>query len=206
MPTPTGKRPKATVVKQDSIEQTNTFLQSLPEKPKENLSLREAIDQMQDSLREALSKGYNYQELAALLTEQGIKISAFTLKNYVPSGRRRNSKAQAAKAAPTTRRGKAKAEAEGAESGAESGVEAGSAAEAAPVASTEGKKTAAKTPRGRGSKTAAAKATGTSEATVKSATGKTTTRRSPAAAKATKTTSKSTAKTPSTRGRRKATS
>jgi hypothetical protein len=101
------KRTKAVAVKQSSIEHTSLFLQSLPEKPKEELSLKEAIDQLREPLRAALLRGYTYAELAEMLTEKGIKISAFTLKNYVPSGKRRANKekeAAAAKALPRRER------------------------------------------------------------------------------------------------------
>ncbi|MDX2231485.1 MAG: hypothetical protein NW220_17750 [Leptolyngbyaceae cyanobacterium bins.349] len=80
------------MVSPDAIEQATTFLQELPEKPKEDLSLREAVGQMQESLKAALAKGYSYEELAQMLAGQGIQISAFTLKNYVPSGKRSVSK------------------------------------------------------------------------------------------------------------------
>lgn len=82
------KRTRATTVSPDSVEQATVFLQELPDKPKEDLSLREAVGQMQDSLKAALAKGYSYDELARMLADQGIQISAFTLKNYVPSGKR----------------------------------------------------------------------------------------------------------------------
>ncbi len=95
MATATSKRPKAASVKHASLEQTGAFLQALPEKTKEELSLKEAIAQLQEPIRAALVKGYSYQELAAMLAEKGIHISAFTLKNYVPSGKRRSSKEQA---------------------------------------------------------------------------------------------------------------
>lgn len=157
------KRPKASAVKQASIKDTNAFLQSLPEKPKEDLSLREAVEQMRDSVRGALAKGYTYQELAAMLTEKGIKISAFTLKNYVPSGRRRSSKEQVDKAVP--KRGR--------KTKAEVGEEV--VAKEAPVATTkngsaptvETPAAPAKTPRGRGKTATAAKTKTGSEATVK---------------------------------------
>jgi hypothetical protein len=102
----TEKKPKATAVKQSSIEHTSAFLQSLPEKPKEDLSLREAIDQLREPLQAALRRGYTYLELADMLTEKGIKISAFTLKNYVPSGKRRANKEKEAQAKAGTRRGR----------------------------------------------------------------------------------------------------
>lgn len=102
----TEKRQKAIAVKQSSIGNTSAFLESLPEKPKEDLSLREAIDQLREPLRAALSRGYTYAELAEMLTEKGIKISAFTLKNYVPSGKRRANKEKEAAAKVGTRRGR----------------------------------------------------------------------------------------------------
>ncbi len=102
----TEKRQKAVAVKQSSIGNTSAFLESLPEKPKEDLSLREAIDQLREPLRAALSRGYTYLELAEMLTEKGIKISAFTLKNYVPSGKRRANKEKEVAAKVGTRRGR----------------------------------------------------------------------------------------------------
>jgi hypothetical protein len=94
----TTKRPKSTIVRQEMVDKTGAFLEDLPEKPRDELSLREAVNRLQDSIKTALAKGYTYQEIAEMLTEQGIKISAFTLKNYVPAGRRQ--------AAKKTRRGR----------------------------------------------------------------------------------------------------
>jgi hypothetical protein len=94
----TGKRPRATLVKQDTVNQVSTFLTKLPEKVKEDLSLKEAVEQMQDSIKEVLSKGYSYADVAKMLSEKGVKISALTLKNYVPSGKRQAAKAKAARA------------------------------------------------------------------------------------------------------------
>lgn len=94
----TGKRPKTVIVQKQSIDQASTFLQELPEKPKENLSLREAIDKLRDQIQGALAKGYSYDDLAKMLSDKGIGISASTLKNYVPSGKRQASKDKAAAA------------------------------------------------------------------------------------------------------------
>lgn len=170
----TTKRSKASAVKQASIQDTNAFLQSLPEKPKEDLSLRESVEQMRDSVRAALAKGYTYQELAAMLTEKGIRISAFTLKNYVPSGRRRSTKEHPAKAIPKRGR-KSKAETEA--SLASSAEKATNHAKAETVVTTvstskETAKAPAKTPRGRGKATTAARTKSSSEATVKQPTAK----------------------------------
>lgn len=91
------KRTRATVVSPEAVEQATVLLEELPEKPKEDLSLREAVGQMQDSLKAALAKGYSYEELAQMLGKQGIQISAFTLKNYVPSGKRSATKGKTRK-------------------------------------------------------------------------------------------------------------
>jgi hypothetical protein len=88
----TGRAVRTTIVKQDKVDQAMTFLKELPDKPKEDLSLREAVGHLKDSIKDALSKGYSYADLAKMLTDQGIKISTLTLKNYVPSGKRSASK------------------------------------------------------------------------------------------------------------------
>jgi len=192
----TTKRSKASAVKQASIQDTNAFLQSLPEKPKEDLSLREAVEQMRDSVQAALAKGYTYQELAAMLTEKGIRISAFTLKNYVPSGRRRSTKEQPAKATPKRgRKSKAETEAQVTTDEEKAAKDLKSEAPAAtPSTSKDAAKTPAKTGRGRGKATTAAKAKSGSEATVKQ----------PTAKQGRTTTTKSDSKPAPTRGRKKA--
>jgi hypothetical protein len=98
------KRTRATLVNQSTVEEVREFLQSLPENPKEDLSLKEVIDKLREPLQAALAKGYSYQDLAAQLEKQGIHISATTLKNYLPSGRR-SGKAQSS---TTTRKRVAK--------------------------------------------------------------------------------------------------
>jgi hypothetical protein len=91
----TRKRPRASLVKQETVGHAISFLEELPEKTKEDLSLREAVGQMQEQIKAALDKGYNYDEIAKLLSEKGIRISALTLKNYAPSGRRQAGKGKA---------------------------------------------------------------------------------------------------------------
>ncbi|NEQ28918.1 MAG: hypothetical protein F6K28_60225 [Microcoleus sp. SIO2G3] len=92
----TGKRPKTSSVSQKSVEQAGAFLAELPEKPKENLSLREAVAQLQDQIKAALAKGYSYEDVAQILGDRGIDISASTLKNYVPAGKRQATKDRSA--------------------------------------------------------------------------------------------------------------
>jgi hypothetical protein len=101
----TTRRSKSMTIQPTIVTTASSFLEDLPAKPKENFSLREAVDQLRDPLKTALSKGYSYQDLASMLHEQGIEISASTLKNYVPSGKRQVSKTKAA-ATKSTGRGK----------------------------------------------------------------------------------------------------
>lgn len=85
-------RSKSAAVSRDVVESAGSFLATLPEKPKEELSLRESMGHLRESVQAALAKGYSYQDLADLLGKQGINISATTLKNYVPSGKRQAAK------------------------------------------------------------------------------------------------------------------
>lgn len=94
------RRSKSVTIQPTIVTTASSFLEELPAKPKENFSLREAVDQLRDPLKSALGKGYSYQDLALMLRDQGIEISASTLKNYVPSGKRQASKAKAAGVKP----------------------------------------------------------------------------------------------------------
>ena len=67
----------------DKLQTTLVELERLAEKPKEELSLRESIYFLRDKLRNALKKGYSYQDISNLLEQQEILISAATLKQYL---------------------------------------------------------------------------------------------------------------------------
>lgn len=88
MAAPKGKRPKNTLVQQSAIQQVETLLQSLPEKQAEEVSVRGAVHQLKDQLKSALERGYSYDELVGILAEQGINLTAATLKAYLPPGKR----------------------------------------------------------------------------------------------------------------------
>lgn len=83
------KRPPGSiVVQQSAIQQAGDLLQKLPEKPKENWSLREAIESLEGSIAQALDRGYSHDEVAELLDEKGISISVSSLKRYLAATRR----------------------------------------------------------------------------------------------------------------------
>ncbi len=66
-----------------SIAQLTSVFDALPEKPRETYTLRQAVSLLYEPLQTALSRGYDYDEIAAILAEQGIPISAFSLKRYL---------------------------------------------------------------------------------------------------------------------------
>ncbi|OLP15766.1 hypothetical protein BST81_24405 [Leptolyngbya sp. 'hensonii'] len=96
----TVTRSKSRAVHRSTLEQAESFLKDLPKKEKDHLPIVEAINQVAPSVRAALAKGYSYTEVAALLSEQlGISVSAWSLRRYVPSGRR-GKQSEAAEAVP----------------------------------------------------------------------------------------------------------
>jgi hypothetical protein len=86
MPTQSKRTRSSAVVSKSSIEQATAFLNELPEKPKQALSLREAVEMMRGLVTDALSKGYSFEEVAEMLTEKGITITPSSLKYYLTRG------------------------------------------------------------------------------------------------------------------------
>ena len=83
MATVTRNRPKAVSVSKTAIDQVGSLLQDLSAKPKEGMSLREAIDHLREPIQSAMAKGYNYEDIIAVLAESGIPTTAATVKRYV---------------------------------------------------------------------------------------------------------------------------
>ncbi|MBD2026326.1 hypothetical protein [Leptolyngbya sp. FACHB-711] len=80
---PRTRQQAASKIASDSIAQLTSVFDALPEKPRETYTLREAVSQLYQPIRTALSRGYHYDEIAVILAEQGIAISAFSLKRYL---------------------------------------------------------------------------------------------------------------------------
>jgi hypothetical protein len=97
MPVENIKRSKSGRVQAETISQATSSLQSIPEKKKELISLQEAIHQLRVPIETALGKGYSYQELAAMLQQQGILIGVSTLRNYLSLSRQQTPIGKASK-------------------------------------------------------------------------------------------------------------
>ncbi|WP_088892342.1 hypothetical protein [Leptolyngbya ohadii] len=80
---PRTRSQAASKIASNSIAQLTSVFDALPEKPRETYTLREAVSLLSQPIRTALSRGYNYDEIAVILAEQGIAISAFSLKRYL---------------------------------------------------------------------------------------------------------------------------
>ncbi len=107
MATATLKRARAGNVSQTALDQVGSLLQDLPEKTKEQISLRDAVAQLQEVIKGALARGYSYEDVAIVLAEQAIVISPATLKRYVLT----HSSQAKQKKAPTKTRAKRTAKA-----------------------------------------------------------------------------------------------
>lgn len=73
----------AVKVKTTMLDQAASLLGELPERPEATVSLRQAIEVLQEDLRNALDKGYSYEEITDVLRGQNIDISPSTLKRYL---------------------------------------------------------------------------------------------------------------------------
>ena len=78
--------PKQTVINIDD-DQLKSILEKLeariPPKPKAGMTLREIIQKSKPIIIKALKRGYTYDEIVAILAEEGITIKAVTLKQYL---------------------------------------------------------------------------------------------------------------------------
>ena len=78
--------PKQTIINIDD-DKLKSILEKvesrLPQKPKEGMTLREIILKSKAMINKALKRGYTYDEIAAILSEEGISVKGTTLKQYL---------------------------------------------------------------------------------------------------------------------------
>jgi hypothetical protein len=78
--------PKQTVIDIDE-DKLKSILSKVeartPTKPKQGMTLREVIIKSKATINKALKRGYTYEEIAAILTSEGISIKGATLKQYL---------------------------------------------------------------------------------------------------------------------------
>ncbi|HEY9623745.1 MAG TPA: hypothetical protein V6C78_25530 [Crinalium sp.] len=101
------RRSASSTVPKTVVEQATLSLVELPDKPKEHLQIREAVEQMLDTILVALSKGYSHEDVASLLRDKGLDITPSSLKYYL--SRFKKKQAAAPSKPRKTRRTKASA-------------------------------------------------------------------------------------------------
>lgn len=87
--------PKQTVIDIDESK-LKSLLEKVeartPTKPKQGMTLREVIMKSKPMINKALKRGYTYEEIAAILTDEGISIKGATLKQYLTETKSKRSK------------------------------------------------------------------------------------------------------------------
>ncbi len=78
-------------VEPERIEAAKTVLRALPEKPKAPRAypLSQAIAQIKNEVREALKRGYTFDEIAQTLRDNAFDVGTPTLKSYVSRGNKK---------------------------------------------------------------------------------------------------------------------
>ncbi len=95
MATSTRNRPKTASVSKTAIDQVGSLLQDLSAKPKEEMSIREAIDHLREPIQGAMAKGYHYDDIIKILADSGINTTATTVKRYLSLSNPRKNKSAA---------------------------------------------------------------------------------------------------------------
>jgi hypothetical protein len=71
-------------------------------KPKQGMTLREAISKFKPTITKALKRGYTYEEVAAILTEEGISIKGATLKQYLADSKTKKRPSETTSMSPSS--------------------------------------------------------------------------------------------------------
>ncbi len=82
----------AQMVKLQTIHQTVDVLKQLPKKQKEDFALREAVYEMHQQIEDVLKRGYSFDEVAEILSQNGVVVKGVTLKQYLTTFRREKSR------------------------------------------------------------------------------------------------------------------
>ena len=70
-------------IKIEKLETASSKLEQLESKPQSEFNLRESIYYLRNQLKNALKKGYSYEDLSDILAEQDILVSPATLKQHL---------------------------------------------------------------------------------------------------------------------------
>lgn len=74
------RRSRSSKISRQTLAQAAQALQQLPPKPKPGVSLQEAIAHLHPPIQQVFQKGYSQQEVAEVLKQAGISVSAQDLQ------------------------------------------------------------------------------------------------------------------------------
>lgn len=70
-------------ISSEALERLQTRIAALPPKAKTEHSARDALALMEAAIRDTLAKGYSVQDIAEMLAEEGLRLSAGTIAGYL---------------------------------------------------------------------------------------------------------------------------
>ena len=82
------KKTKRTTITRSLADQFSQKLEQLPEKKKAELTPKELVFENSQQLDSALERGYDYDDLVAMLKSDGIQLSKTTLRQYLREARK----------------------------------------------------------------------------------------------------------------------
>jgi|GEM_PF-3254817 len=74
-------------IPRDQLEQIRTMLNTLPAKPRMQFGAQEMVLELQQEIRHAIEQGYSLRDIAALINNQDVPISASTLATALRKAR-----------------------------------------------------------------------------------------------------------------------
>lgn len=74
---------KTNCITTDKLERLLSALKELPVKPREKLSLREAVMELAEAIRGAINKGYSLTDIAELFAQMNINVRPATISGYL---------------------------------------------------------------------------------------------------------------------------
>jgi hypothetical protein len=78
------RKGRSKVVDKASVDQISSLLKDLPKKEKQEVLISEAIAGIADDIKAALAKGYGYDELSQILSDElSVSVSVWSLRRYL---------------------------------------------------------------------------------------------------------------------------
>lgn len=74
-------------IPRDQLEQIRTMLGTLPAKPRTQFGAQDLVLELQQEIRHAIEQGYTLRDIAALINDQDVPISASTLATALRKSR-----------------------------------------------------------------------------------------------------------------------